>query len=131
MGDLTMVWIGIVAILALAAYSAIVTKIAVDFYQDYCKLEKKFHETRMELHREQGNTDWLRACLSGARERGNAMEDKSDTLGKQLRESQERVELLEGALGAIEQMSSEATSLLADRANVERNERDDDGEAKV
>ena len=123
-----MVWIGIAAILVLAAYSAIVTKIAVDFYQDYCKLEKKFHETRMELHREQGNTDWLRACLAGARERGNAMED---TLGKQLRESQERVKLLEGALGAIEQMSSEATSLFTDRMNVDRNERDDDGEAKV
>ena len=123
-----MMWIGIVVILVFAAYSAIVTKIAVDFYQDYCKLEKKFYEMRKERDQELANASWLSGCLRGAKERGNAMEDK---LGKQLRESQERVELLEGALGAIEQMSREATSLFADRANFERNERDDDGEAKV
>jgi hypothetical protein len=128
MGDLMMMWIGIVVILVFAAYSAIVTKIAVDFYQDYCKLEKKFYEMRKERDQELANASWLSGCLRGAKERGNAMEDK---LGKQLRESQERVELLEGALGAIEQMSREATSLFADRANFERNERDDDGEAKV
>jgi len=128
MGDLTMVWIGIAVILVLAAYSAIVTKIAVEFYQDYCKLEKKFYEMRKERDQELANASWLSGCLRGAREHGNAMEDK---LGKQLRESQEKVELLEGALGAIEQMSSEATSLFADRMNFERNERDDDGEAKV
>lgn len=129
-----MVWIGIAVILVLAAYSAIVTKIAVDFYQDYCKLEKKFHEMRKERDQELANASWLSGCLRRAGERGNAMEDK---LGKQLRESQERVKLLEGALGAIEQMSREATSLFADRSlftdrmNVDRNERDDDGEAKV
>jgi len=128
MGDLTMVWIGIAVILVLAAYSAIVTKIAVEFYQDYCKLEKKFYEMRKERDQELANASWLSGCLRGARERGNAMEDK---LGKQLSESQERIEMLKGALGAIEQMSREATSLFADRVNFERNERGDDGEAKV